>query len=169
MENKKELDLDINKAGEDLFQFAVDREDLKLLMSHLNEEADIKRETVEYELQILKIIATGWSIAYFLENFPYKDQLAEIYWKTVFQYSLSISETASLMIGKEINYFQILQKRLEMYVNAMKQKPDALEPAAIVGPEFARTCGNVDDIFTIMVGSRMFKETVASVKEYLGQ
>jgi len=48
------------KAGEDLFNFAIDREDAKMLMAHLPEEADIKRSTVEYELQILKIISIGW-------------------------------------------------------------------------------------------------------------
>ena len=53
-----------------------------------------------------------------------------------------------------------------MYIEAMKEQPDAPEPAVIMGPEFARTCGNVADVFTVMAGSRMFKSTVGSVKEY---
>ena len=62
---------------------------------------------------------------------------------------------------------QIIRERLEMYIAAMKDQPGAPEPASIMGPEFARTCGNVDDVFTVMAGSRMFKSTVGSVKKYL--
>lgn len=167
MENSEEEKSGIAKAGEDLFDFAADREDVKILMSNLPEEADIKRETVEYELQILKFISTGWSITYLLENSSHKDNLAELYWKAVYNYSLSISETTALMIGQEIDYFQILRDRLEMYIAAMQKKPDAPEPAVVMGPEFARTCGNAADVFTVMAGSRMFKATIGSVKEYL--
>lgn len=166
MENSKKEKSGIEKAGEDLFNFAVDREDLKSIMSLLPEESDIKRETVEYELQILKFISTGWSITYFLENSPHKDRLAQVYWETVCQYSLSISEATDLMTGQKIDYFQILQERLELYIEAMKEQPGAPEPASVMGPEFARTCGNVADVFTVMAGSRMFKSTVGSVKEY---
>jgi hypothetical protein len=72
-----------------------------------------------------------------------------------------------MMIGNDIDYFQILKERLDMYLAAMNQNPDAPEPAVVVGPEFARTCGNVDDAFTVMTGSRMFIATIGSVKEYL--
>ncbi len=166
MEKSQEKILEIEKVGEDLFNFVVVREDIKDLMSRLPLEADIKRETVEYELQILKIISAGWSISYFLEKDPRKDPLAQVYWKAVYQYSVTVSETTSLMTGQEIDYFKILQERLEAYIAAMKKIPEAREPAAVIGPEFARTCGNVDDIFSIMTGSRMFKETIGSVKAY---
>ncbi|MFH2045548.1 MAG: hypothetical protein ABIK92_10430 [Pseudomonadota bacterium] len=166
MEESNKEKSGIEKAGEDLFNFALDREDLKSIISLLPKEADIKRETVEYELQILKFIGTGWSITFFLENSTYKNQLAELYWKAVYQYSQSISEATDLMIGHKIDYFQVLKDRLEMYIEAMRQQPGAPEPAVIIGPEFARTCGNVDDIFAVMAGSRMFKLTVASIKEY---
>jgi hypothetical protein len=49
----------------------------------------------------------------------------------------------------------------------MAQKPEAPEPSTVIGPEFARTCGNADDIFTSMTGSKMFLSTTAQVKEYL--
>ena len=115
MDKSKEEKSGIEKAGEDLFKFAADRDDLKLIMSLLPEGADIKRETVEYELQILKFISTGWGITYLLDNSPHKDQLAELYWKTFCQYSLSISEATDLMTGQKIDYFQIVKERLEMY------------------------------------------------------
>ena len=158
---------EIDRAGEDLFNFAIDREDVKWLMQHLPEEADIRRETVEYELQILKIISVGWSIPYCLQSSPHKNLLTELYWKLVYEFSQSISSTTELMTGHNIDYFQILKERLDMYVDAMSQKPDAPEPAIVIGPEFARTCGNVDDIFTFMTGSKMFISAIRRVKDYL--
>ena len=71
------------------------------------------------------------------------------------------------MIGQNIDYFDILKGRLNMYVAALEKHPDAAEPALVIGPEFARTCGNVDDIFTFMTGSKMFISTINRVKEYL--
>ncbi len=166
MENSEQEKSGIEKTAEDLFKFAFDREDVKELMSLLSQEADIKRETVEYELQILKFISVGWSITYYLENYPYKEQMAELYWKAVYEYSQSISETTALMIGHEIDYFQIIRERLDTYVDTMQEKHDAPEPAVVIGPEFARSCGNVDDVFTVMTGARMFVATIGSVKEY---
>ena len=157
----------IEKAGDDLFSFAVDREDIKTLMAHLQEAAEIKRATVEYELQILKIISVGWSISYFLENSPQKHQLARHYWTSIQEFSKSLSEATELMTGHDIDYFQTLKDRLDMYVAALSRNADAPEPVVVIGPEFARACGNVDDVFTVMTGSRMFTLTTGSVKEYL--
>ena len=157
----------IEKVGEDLFNFAVDREDVKTFMAILPKDADIKRSTVEYELQILKIISVGWSLSYYLESSPQKSQLAELYWKAIQEFSQNISATTGLMIGQDIDYFQILKDRLDMYVDAMDQKPDAPEPAVVIGPEFARTCGNVDDVYTVIAGSRMFITVIRNVKQYL--
>ncbi len=167
MENSEKEKSLIEKVGEAFFNFAADREDLKATMSLLPAEANINRETVEYELQILKFISTGWSISYLLEKSPLKDQLAELYWETVYQYSLGISQATDLVIGRKIDYFQILKERLDMYVKAIQKQPGAPEPAVIIGPEFALTCGNADDVFTVMAGSRLFKSTVDMVKKYL--
>ena len=167
MDRLEEKRSEVEKAGEDLFNFAIDHEDVKTLMANLPEEADIKRNTVEYELRILKIISIGWYISYYLANSARKNKLLESYWQAVHEFSQSISDTIGLMIGNNIDYFKIVKERLDMYVAVMTQKPDAPEPAVVIGPEFARTCGNKDDVFTIMTGSRMFIATIGSVKEYL--
>jgi len=167
MENSEKQKTGIERAGGDLFEFAVDREDVKTLMASLPEEAEIKRVTVEYELQILKIISVGWAISYYLDDLPYKNSLLEFYWKEVNEFSQDLSTTTGLMTGQDIDYFSILKERLDMYLDAMHKKPDAPEPAVVLGPEFARTCGNVNDAFTVMTGSRMFISTIGSVKEYL--
>ncbi|MBN1930268.1 MAG: hypothetical protein JW786_01490 [Desulfobacterales bacterium] len=167
MENLEKEKSGIEKVGEDLFNFAVDREYVKTLMAMLPEEADIKPSTVEYELQILKIISVGWSLSYYLESSPQKSRLEELYWKSIQEFSQNISKTTNLMIGHDIDYFQILKDRLDMYVDAMDKKPDAPEPAVVIGPEFAGTCGNVDDVYTVITGSRMFLTVIRDVKEYL--
>ena len=158
----------VELAGEDLFHFAINRQDIKSLIALLPEEAACKPETVEYELQLLKIISTGWAISFFLENSPHRDRLAGIFWKAVYEFAENLSKTTRLMTGQDINYFRVLKERLDMYVRALSEKAGALEPAAVIGPEFSRVCGNAGDVFAVMTGSRMFIMTVASVKEYIG-
>ena len=167
MNNGEKINPELEKAATDLLDFAVDREDVKWLMGQLPAETDIKRVTVEYELQILKIIGVGWSLSYYLENSPQKTELLEKYWEAINELSQGISTTTEYMIGQNIDYFQILKDRLDMYVTALSKNPDAPEPALVIGPEFARICGNVDDIFTFMTGSKMFISTINKVKAYL--
>ena len=155
------------RAGEELFTYAVDREDVKFLMEYLSSEADINRVTVEYELQILKIVSVGWSISFFLENSEQKNPLLEIYWQSIREYAQNLSSTTGLMLGQEIDYFQTLKDRLDLYVNALARNPEAPEPATVIGPEFAGVCGNKDDIFTYMTGAKMFLATLSNVRNYL--
>ena len=157
----------IEQAAQELFDFAVDREDVTALLAAMPEEAGAERGEVEYELGILRIISVGWSISYFLAHSPHKDRLAEAYWKAVQEFSRSISESAGLMIGKEIDYFQILKDRLNSYVEAMRLEPRASEPAVVIGPEFAMACGKGNDVYVVMTGTKMFIATVGSVKAYL--
>jgi hypothetical protein len=151
----------------DLFNYAVDREDLKTLLASFPDGAAVNRSKVEYELQILKFIGVGWSISYFLQASPYKDPITEDYWRAVHELSRSISSSAALMAGKEIDYFQELRDRLDLYINALADKPDAPEPAVVIGPEFARICGGSDDVHTVMAGAKMFIVLLGSVREYL--
>jgi hypothetical protein len=167
MKTSEEKKTGIEKAGEDLFNFAVDREDVKTLVANLPEEIDVQVVTVEYELQILKIISVGWSIAYYLEKGPQKTQLAECYWQEVQQFANNISASTGLVTGHEIDYFQILKDRLDMYLAALNENPQVTQPVSVIGPEFARTCGNVDDAFTALTGAKMFSATIGSVREYL--
>jgi|GEM_PF-994801 len=53
MEEPKKKSSRIEQAAEDLFNYAIDRQDVKRLMENLAAEANIKRTTVEYELPIL--------------------------------------------------------------------------------------------------------------------
>lgn len=70
MQNSETEESGIEKAGQDLFDFAVDREDVRTLLEYLPEKADISRSKVEYELRLLRIISVGWSISYYLQSHP---------------------------------------------------------------------------------------------------
>ena len=167
MEKQEKKPSKIEQTAEDLFNYAIDREDVKWLIANLAEQADVKRTTVEYELPILKIISVGWSLSYFLTSGPQKDELSSLYWTAINDFSKDLSSTTEMMTGQKIDYFDILKERLDMYVNVLEQHPDVQDPATVIGPEFARTCGKADDIFTFMIGSKMFMSTVGHVKEYL--
>jgi len=157
----------LQQAGEDLFNFAIERDDTKWLIARLPAEANIKPTTVEYELQILKIISVGWSISYFLSEWPEKQQLSGIFWDAVREFSGSLSSTTEMMTGQDIDYFQTLKERLDHYLEALQQHPEATEPAEVIGAEFARACGNAEDLFAAFTGGRMFRTATSRVREYL--
>ncbi|MCF8025798.1 MAG: hypothetical protein K9J79_10795 [Desulfobacteraceae bacterium] len=157
----------VEKAGEDLFNFAVDREDVKELMAQLPQSAEIEATAVEYELPLLKIITVGWSAAYLMENSRHKKPIMEVYWDAVRRFSQNLSETTGLMTGQDIDYFEVVKQRFDSYLAAMDNNAQASDPAAVMGPEFARACGNKDDVFTVLTGSRMFVGTLNCVREYL--
>ena len=71
------------------------------------------------------------------------------------------------MADKNIDYFQVIKDRLNTYVDAMNKDTKAKKPAGVMGPEFAGVCGNRDDVFTVMTGSRLFIVTAGSIKSYL--
>ena len=71
------------------------------------------------------------------------------------------------MIGQDIDYFEILKSRLEDYVEAMSKDPNAKDPAVLIGPSFARACGNENDIFASMAGTKLFANTIIRVRQYL--
>ena len=167
MANPKTKSETMKTAITDLVHYSFDKNDIKLVIEQIPEELTLNRVTIEYELQILKIITVGWGISYFMSENPYKDELTANFWNAVKEFSESISTTTSLFIGVDIEYFNILKERLEMYVKKLDENPDASDPAAIIGPVFAETCGIKDEVFTVMAGSRIFKFTLASVREYL--
>lgn len=167
MNDSKNKKSNIELASEDLFNFAFDREDVKALMSRLPKSSDAERATIDHELQILKIISVGWSLSFYLEDSLPKNQLTAFFWQAVHEFSKSLSQTTELLIHADIDFFGTLKERFDVYLNEMQQNPDAPEPAVVIGPKFARLCGNADDVHIVMAGSRMFMSTVGMVKAYL--
>jgi len=157
----------VERMGKDLFDFAVDREDVKTLMARLPQMSEARPVRVEYELQILRIILVGWGLSYLLETGPRKTAVQDRYWQSIQAFSRSLSDTAGLLIGQDIDYFQALKDRLSGYLTAMDKHAGVREPAAVIGPEFARLCGSPNDPHVVMIGSRMCVATLNSVHQYL--
>ncbi len=157
----------IEKASEDLFDFAIDRSDIKLILQSLPENIKIDRVSVEYEIQLLKILAVGWSISFFLDKSSLKKKLAESFWNAVQSFSQSISSLSSSSTGKEIDYFNTLKERLDSYLNVLNLIPDNPDPLVSIGPKFAEICGTKDNAHIILSGSKVFNLSIGGVKNYL--
>jgi hypothetical protein len=158
----------IEQAGDDLFNYAIDREELKWLLAVLPKESRAKPATVAYELQLLKIVSVGWSIAYFMGGTPRKKAaLAELFWCQINTFSKGLSETTGLMIGQDIDYFNIIKERLDLYVAALADHGEAMDPTPVIGPVFAGQCAAEGDIFAAMAGAKMFHGAVTRVRQYL--
>jgi len=152
-----ESQFDLEEIKSDLVDFAVDREEIKFLLARWPDEAAARAPKVDYELQILKIIA----------QHPAREPLQELFWQAIQEFAAGLSETTGLMIGKDIDYFAILKERLDDYVSAMGRQSGEVDPSQVVAPEFARLCGDRDDIFAQMAGGKMFKNTLIRIKQYL--
>jgi len=157
----------LQQAGEDLFNYAIDREDIKWLMNTLAVGDDVNRTTVDYELHNLKIISVGWSISYFMATGPAKEPLQQIFWRSIQEFAKTLSETTGLMIGQDIDFFQVLKDRLDTYVKALEAQQRAPEPAAVIGPRFAQSCGHPEDLRLQMAGARLFLSVIDRVRQYL--
>ncbi|MBC2694550.1 MAG: hypothetical protein HF982_04590 [Desulfobacteraceae bacterium] len=159
--------ISIEKAGEDLFDFAIDRSDIKLILQSLPEDIKINIVSVEYEIQLLKILAVGWSISFFLDESSLMKKLSESFWNAVQSFSQNISMLSSSSTGKEIDYFNTLKKRLDTYLNALNLIPDNPDPLASIGPKFAKICDCKDNAHIMLSGSKVFNLSVGGVKNYL--
>jgi len=166
--------IELESAGTALFDFAVDRNDLAWLLARWPAEAAAQRSRIEYELQLLKTIAVGWSLSYYLEGKPCKQTLMEFYWQAVGAFANQLSTATALTIGptvapgeQKFDYFQVIKDRLRRYLAVMTGATGATGPEMVIGPEFARICDNADDPFTLLAGTKMFAYATARVGEYL--
>lgn len=156
----------IETVIENLVDFSIDREDLKALLNALPKDLGINTVTLDYELQILKIISVGWSISVYLENHPEKNTIVENFWIKIREFSQNISNVTSLTIGHDIDYFKILKERFEVYVKSLSKGEKNSDPVSFIGPAFAEICKNEDNPFITITGARVFNMSITSVKEY---
>lgn len=157
----------IEKASEDLFDFAIDRSDIKQILQNLPVDIKINRVSIEYEIQLLKILAVGWSISFFADQISLKKELSELFWNAVQNFSQNISMLSSSSTGKEINYFNTLKERLDTYLNALTLVSDNSDPMVSIGPKFAEICGSEKNAHIILSGAKVFNFSVGGVKNYL--
>lgn len=151
-----------------LAEYAANRDEIKALVKNLPKDQDINTVTVEYELQLLKIITIGWSISVYMEANE-KKQLFELkFWELIREFSKDISNVTTLMIGHEIDYFDLVKQRLDSYVKSLDDAKNEADPASAIGPAFAEICKDKDNAFVVISGARLFNYSVRATKEYLG-
>ena len=167
MTDSEKTDEAVARSGEQLFQFAIDRGDMNVILDALPFEVPEKRVSLEYEIQLLRVISVGWAIAFFLADSGLKTPLGQHFWDNIRSFATTLSASASLTMGSDIDYFDILKKRLDVYVGALDAAGQIPEPAMAIGPAFAGVCGDPDDACAILAGSKMFSLTINAVREYL--
>jgi len=163
-EEKKE---GISEKSEELFNLAIDRDDIKQMVEILPEDSKINRVAVEFELQLLKILTVGWGISFFLEEHHEKTVLAETFWESVRNFAQSISTMTASTTGQEIDYFSTLKERVEIYVNALQVYSDVDDPSAVIGPTFAKVCGDEENPLIITSGRSIFSRTLQETRKHL--
>ena len=158
----------INKFAENLATFAINRDDLKTLLSAMPENESVNRNNVEYELQILKILSVGWGISFYMNEEPLKKNLNQLFWNNIQEIARNISEVTATTTGQQVDYFAILKKRMDDYVVIMKQNTtEGTDPSWIMGPAFADACQCHNDAAVVLTGTKMFTMTLGGIKEYL--
>ena len=150
-----------------LAEYAVDRDDIKTLVHNLPRDQNINTVTVDYELQLLKIISVGWGLSVCLSDSPMKNKIAEEFWSLIRSISKDISQVTNMMIGHDLDYFQTIKERFDHYVRSLDKCIVKTEPASAIGPAFAECCKAADNPFIIITGARIFTYSVRGVKEYL--
>jgi len=167
-QTKKEF-LTIEELAENLATFAINRDELKMLLQAIPENMDLNLTTVEYELQILKILSVGWAISFYMPpEGEYKMKLVQFFWNHIREISASISNLTGTSTGREIDYFAILKERLDMYLKAMEKIPKGQnDPSCVMGPAFASACKSDNNAAAILTGTKMFTMSLGGVREYL--
>ncbi|MBT3312347.1 MAG: hypothetical protein HN737_04865 [Desulfobacterales bacterium] len=170
--------ISVEEAGKILVDFSTDRNDLKMILGQLPENPEFSLVTVEYEMQLLKILSIGWGISYFMPEGVEKEKLAAEFWNLINLLSKDISLSIS-SIEKEIDYFEIIKKRLDQYLKVLQHsskisgpEPDSVsDPASdlvsMIGPKFAEICGYEDNVFVIISGAKIFSLALSGLREYL--
>ncbi len=150
-----------------LFDYAVSREGLNVILDGIPEDESIKRGTVEYEMRILRIVTVGWGISFFMPTSEQKVLLAEGYWNRVRAFSGQIAAISSSLTGDNIDFFQMIRQRVDQYMAVLNHFRDAGDPAIVIGPTIAKICGSEDNPYLIISGKKMFHISLSGVKNYI--
>lgn len=168
MGRTKKKPITVETLAKNLANYAIDREDLKELLNTLPEKNDLNMATLEYELQLLRILSVGWAISFYLPGTPEKKSLSLLFWEHIREIATNISTLMEATSGQTIDYFNILKERLDVYVKAMQtNQGQAAEPTVIMGPAFAVVCNAPGNAFAILIGTKMFTLCLGGVKAYI--
>lgn len=157
----------LNDSLEVFIQFALERKDIQQLVKGLLQTDDVSPVTMEYELQLLRILTVGWGISYFLGDAPEKNRVLQSFWNRINELSKDISEALLPSLGNDFDYFSIVKQRLDQYVKIMDENADVSDPGVSIGPLFAEFCGDATQNYLILSGKAVFHLSLGDVKKYL--
>lgn len=167
MPSQIDSNLTIDEITEKLISYSIDRYQMTTLLERIPPETQINRNVLEYEIQLLRILAVGWSIGYYTEDDLLKKALSESFWNSVRDFSNKLSSISSISMNLNFDYFVIIKLRLETYLNELGQQQDANDPTAVIGAKFAELCGHANDAIIIWLGGKMFQSVLSDIKGYL--
>lgn len=159
--------LTIDEITETLINFSIDRSDMQNFLCRFPTETTLNRTTIEYEIQILRILGTGWSINYFVHDKLLKKTLSESYWNSIKDFSHNLSTISSATMSKNFNYFDVIKQRLDEYLAELNIRKNMNEPTEVIGPKFAELCGHPENAVVVWLGSKMFQSVLYQIQTYL--
>ena len=159
----------IDRAVEVLTQVATNREVIRRELVRLaDDDPRINKTAVEYEIRLLRIVFTGWAVAYFMTEHPLKNELGQSFWLSLHAFSKQISALAAAgTAGTAVNYFEAIRERASGYTDALDTNMAEADPAIVVGAAFSRLCGAADVQSVADAGKQVFVNTLNTVKMYL--
>lgn len=159
----------IERAVDVLAGVATNRQIIKNELAKLpDDDPQINKIAIEYEIHLLRIVFTGWAVTYYMADHPMKDKLAESFWLSMQEFAGKISVMASAgMDGKTVDYFGAIQERIQCYIDAMNVNMTDADPAIVVGALFAQLCGHARAQSIADAGRQVFANTLNMVKMYL--
>jgi hypothetical protein len=152
-----------------LLNIAVNQRETKADISGVRSEEAVNWVAVEYEMQMMRIVAVGWAISYYSSEAPAPENLAETFWEGVRAYCAAVSSMTEPVLGSGADYFGTVRQRLDHYVQVMAHFPDIADPAQVIGPTFAKLCGCGEDAAVIGLGRRVFSRCLARVQRCLNE
>jgi len=150
-----------------LLNIAVNQRETKADLLAAQNDEPVNWIAVEYEMQLLRIVAVGWALAYFAEEARGSEGLAEAYWEGVQTYCSAVSAMTRPVLGSGADYFGTVRQRLDHYVQVMTHFSNVTDPALVIGPAFAKLSGCEASEAVIGLGGRVFSRCLARAQRQL--
>ena len=167
MTDESENRISVAEAANRLLNISVNQNETRADIAALPPAEACSLIAVEYELQLLRIVATGWTISYTVEEERLRKILSEAFWEGIRTYCSAVSAMTGPVLGKDCDYFSMIRQRVDQYVQAMSHFADAGDPSRVIGPTFAAVCGCGQSAVVISLGRRVFTRCLARVQRFL--
>jgi hypothetical protein len=169
MTEESEKRISTAEAANRLLNIAVNQNETRADIAALSGDVAASLIAAEYELQLLRIVSTGWAVSYALEDEALRRSLAGSYWEGIRTYCGAVSAMTGPVLGKDCDYFSAVRQRVDHYVQVMAHFSDVGDPARVIGPTFAKLCGCDQSTEVISLGRRVFNRCLARVQDFFAR